>query len=678
MQGGRSSAFSAGQALFTAAGLALMLAGLALFLYRASTQLLYFEFGDESEKLVGAQLMADGWRLYKDFFAHHGPLPYAIAQQYTDWVSTTDFTHIRWLNVGLVIAAAVSIFTSPAFRGIAARAWATGLFVAMLSSVWILIATHTVIYQAICGFLLVIVVMQLLLPALEGVPPTRAGLAVSGLVGTLVCFASYAYGPSVLLLVAASLVCCVQTRTRFPAGYARRFVVYTGAGALVGCTLMLSWLYQYGDLKGYWVYHFLFNQKVYARFVDLDLLTVMSQFKLAFDSESLLHSLALVALCFGFAFAVRLGRMPGLTAPVLHWGVRLAILAMLLLAIVLLNPRGLINVQDNPFVILSFALFAAMFGAWGANRAGGSLPAAARYCALGALAVVVTEQVSDGATAYLQEVTKDEAPRYVARVQKLESEPFSVLRELAPKDGDILGLIYNPVLYIVSDRLPASGHYYYLPWQAAYSRSPEPGYHIDLCADIKTKRPPVIWFDDWAVWDKYPISEYEPCVPELLSQLYTKLDPAWPVYLLNDRLGMDPGKLAFQAGRRASPELQAGKPIALPRLQTGAAEAQLKYIEILFGTHGRANPGRAELRLFDTSGSVSAMPFDLAALPDNRYYRFEVPPGRYTDGEIVGLDGGGVSTWEAEVETGKFTPCARYAYDDGRFAFTPGCPVFTQ
>src|SRR5690606_37305818 len=128
MRAGRSFSFSAGQVLFTMAGVVLMLAGLALFLHRASTQLLYFEFGDESEKLVGAQLMAEGWRLYKDFFAHHGPLPYAIAQQYTQWVSPTDFTQVRWLNVGLVLAVALAIFLSPVFHTVAARSWATGLF----------------------------------------------------------------------------------------------------------------------------------------------------------------------------------------------------------------------------------------------------------------------------------------------------------------------------------------------------------------------------------------------------------------------------------------------------------------------------------------------------------------------------------------------------------------------
>lgn len=666
---------SAGQTLFGLAGMAFMLAGLALFLYRASTQLLYFEFGDESEKLVGAQLMAEGWRLYKDFFAHHGPLPYAIAQQYTQWVSASDFTQIRWLNVGLVVATAASIFFSPAFRHIAARAWATGLFVVMISSVWILIATHTVIYQAICGFLLTIVLMQLVLPALEGRPPTRVGLLVSGLAGTLVCFASYAYGPSVVLLVAASFMCCLRARSgHFIAGYPRRFILYIALGALIGSIAMLGWVYAYGDLKGYWVYHFLFNQKVYAGFVDLDVLTVLSQFKLEFDSEHLLHTLALAALCFGIGLAWRIGHRPGGVSG----ASRMAALAAVVIAILLLNPRGLTNVQDNPFVILSFALFAAMFALWSSRVTDHGMVPGLRCCILGVLAVFVTEQASDAATAYLREVTKDEAPRYVAQVKKLDAEPFNTLRELAPQDGDILGLIYNPVLYIVTDRLPASGHYYYLPWQAAYGRAPEPGYHIDLCADIETRQPPVIWFDNWAVWDKYAISDYEPCVPALLSELYVKLDPAWPIHLLKSKLSMNADALTAAAqNRRASPELLADRPIALPRLETGRFGSHLEYVEILFGTHGRVNAGTAELRLYDTAGGVETVPFDLADIQDNRYHRFNVKPGRYTDGEIVSVEGGGISSWESELEPGRFSPCARYAYDNGTFAFTPGCPAFT-
>src|SRR5690606_23116456 len=106
--------------------------------------------------------------------------------------------------------------------------------------------------------------------------------------------------------------------------------------------------HQYADLKGYWVYHFLFNQKVYAPYVDLDFLTILSQFKLEFQPGHLLQALALTALGIGLWLAVRMGRW----ADGVPTGTRLVALAMFLVAVLLVNPRGLPNQQDNPFVIL--------------------------------------------------------------------------------------------------------------------------------------------------------------------------------------------------------------------------------------------------------------------------------------------------------------------------------------
>ena len=47
--------------------------GLFVFLTKAKLGINTFEFGDESEKFVAAQMMNEGMRLYLDIFAHHGP-----------------------------------------------------------------------------------------------------------------------------------------------------------------------------------------------------------------------------------------------------------------------------------------------------------------------------------------------------------------------------------------------------------------------------------------------------------------------------------------------------------------------------------------------------------------------------------------------------------------------------
>ena len=47
---------------------------LLLFLRRTMHTLNFFEFRDETEKFVAAQMIVEGGHLYKEIFSHHGAL----------------------------------------------------------------------------------------------------------------------------------------------------------------------------------------------------------------------------------------------------------------------------------------------------------------------------------------------------------------------------------------------------------------------------------------------------------------------------------------------------------------------------------------------------------------------------------------------------------------------------
>jgi hypothetical protein len=87
-------------------------------------------------------------------------------------------------------------------------------------------------------------------------------------------------------------------------------------------------------------------------------------------------------------------------------------------------------------------------------------------------------------------------------------------------------------IHTVFTILPASGHYYYLPWQAAYNKNPVKGYMIDLCKDLDEKKPGVIWFDDKKIWNSYSIEDYEPCVKNFIINNYKEIKKFW--YIRND------------------------------------------------------------------------------------------------------------------------------------------------
>src|SRR5574337_421989 len=87
--------------------------GVLMFLARAKAGLHLFEFGDEAEKFVAAQMMKNGMILYRDIFAHHGPILYIISHAYVNLVDPADFSHIRWFMVGLALLSSFSIYTSP-------------------------------------------------------------------------------------------------------------------------------------------------------------------------------------------------------------------------------------------------------------------------------------------------------------------------------------------------------------------------------------------------------------------------------------------------------------------------------------------------------------------------------------------------------------------------------------
>lgn len=646
--------------------------GVLMFLARAKAGLHLFEFGDEAEKFVAAQMMKNGMILYRDIFAHHGPILYIISHAYVNLVDPADFSHIRWFMVGLALLSSFSIYTSPIFKNTTNRLIATGLFLVLLSSIWVLQGIHMILYHQIGGFLFIIPVTQLFLPLLFGYRPRAAGLACTGFSSVAICFTAYAFGPSVLLIVLASFILM-----KIEPGYAKALKQTHPFfwGVFFATSIIIIWLLLNADLEGFFVYHFYFNQAVYSKFIEFNLNGLKNLFLINFAPQAIVHTFVLFLLIASAFLALTIKKTEAIKK-----NKKSVIFSVVLFffSLIMLDPRGGTGFHGAGFAVVGLAIFSTLASHCieKANenfRAKNSLLIILALCS----AIFAFEKASNKAVSSPQEVKKSDFEIYSASHGL--AEDYGLITELASHDRDLLTLIFNPTIYIKTGKLPASGNYYYLPWQAAYNRNPVDGYKIDICKDLALYRPSVIWFDNWKVWERYSLSDYEPCILEIMNSNYRQISNGSRIFIRSDRLVQDHAILGIDGEKTlTTPPLDESKPITLKILPSEKnSNSHLKRIGIKFKTHAHHNFGKAELMLSTRNGKIHRQGFSLSDLKDDQYRYFDVPSDEndgYASGEIRSISGIGISAWEIQSTDENILTCINYIYSNNKIAVTPGCP----
>jgi len=495
-------------------GLLALICAVIVFGFRVNASLKLFYFVDETEKFVAARMINQGLHLYKDVFAHHGPVTYMLAHLYAKVVSQTDFSLIRLEIVFLAAVSCLSLAFSPILKCITARIWAAALYLSILSSVWALQAIHMLLYSQIGGFLFVIVLSQLVIPVLMGEKPTSIGLFISGFSITLAFFSAYSFGPAAVFFVASTFLSLIDQKIK------TKTSVLFFLGIFSALTIVILWLVLFGDLLGYLIYHIYFNQKIYAPFIEFSLLSIFSNFNISFLPTNLIHTLAvlfLFAWTFALAITVIDNKEKGKSLVF-----KIGAIASLFVAVLFANPRGEHSYQNAGFVVLNFASIS-LVAAWLLQS---QLRRLSWHKMIYPILFMAIFTFSEGVRAY-----SISTPHGFAKKDFLSNEVdfkpevggiYDFIRSITRPDQKILALIFEPIIYIKADRLPASGHYYYLPWQAAYNRASIFDYKIDICKDIIDQKPNIIFFDDYKLWNKYSIEQYEPCVCSLIDRNYVR------------------------------------------------------------------------------------------------------------------------------------------------------------
>lgn len=509
---------SRASAAWDAAALLAALASLAWFLWRGIAALDIGEFGDETEKIVGARMIAAGGRLYETIFSNHGPLAFALNHLWLALTGTKDLASHRIVPLGLFVLAAAAVAASPALTCWRGRCRAAYLFLFPLGLLYAGAALHMTLYQGIGGALLVMALVLCPLPALLGIVPPRWAAAAAGFAAAGAALAAYPFAVSAALLPIAAVLAV-------PAGARLRLAIAYAAGGFGATALLALWMAFHADFAGYFVYHVWYNQTVYAGAVGYSpLAPLYAIVPRETNPQRLIHLFALAALYAAIALVI-LGRWPSLRRR-LAWSTALAALS---LGLAFFNPRGQGGFHAATFLVGALALLAVVSG----RLTAASAPRALRRTGLALLAGCAgfLALVHARALSTPDELPLGEMARLRTALKASDDRQFRLVRALLRPHERMLAVVYAPAIYIKADRLPVSGQFYYLPVQARYAAQPVRGFHIDLCRDVRERRPKVVFYLDRVGNGRYGFAGYAPCVHAELAAHYVPL-PWAPEYLV--------------------------------------------------------------------------------------------------------------------------------------------------
>lgn len=499
-------------------GAAALVPALAVFAWSAAESLSYWHWGDEDEKIVAAWMIGEGYHLYDTLFAHHGPLNYALAHLTYLATGSVELAPYRLLQWGLMLLAGVAVAASPLLSDWPRRATAFSLFCvlsALLSPLWY---GHTLLYHAQGGIAMTVALSLLLLPMTFGLRPGRLQAAAGGAGLAAAGFTAYPLAVPALMLISAALVLIHARGLRLVDW--RGSLVTAAVGFAVFSVLMLLWLLLYGDLLGYGIYHVWFNQAVYTQFIDFDVGGAWRQLGRLFKSPLgwVLWTVVLVSfLAIADVIASRQtahtirGRLRQSVWPIAGW-------AALVSGLLFLNPRGAEVYQSAPLWIVGLGLLSLLIclrpADFGATRT-------LRYIRWAALLLAVATPGYLVGWKGLSDVPERFVSTDYAKKKRVDyARRAKLVQGLVSSGEPILAVVFSPRWYLLTKRLPSSGAYYYLPWQAAYNQSPVLGYRIDPCGDVAKAPPKVIAWDRWRVWDRYDVADYAPCLVEAMRHDY--------------------------------------------------------------------------------------------------------------------------------------------------------------
>ncbi|HFK2916433.1 TPA: hypothetical protein ACGY79_001685 [Stenotrophomonas maltophilia] len=594
----------------------------------------FSEFADETETIVAAKMMVAGSSLYREIFNHHGPLTF-LPGMLVELAGGHSIAAHRALIAILQLVSLAALLFSPLIRNQHAivRVTYTLLIATIYAGILPAGLGHTYSYQVLCGIMLSVAFSTWLLPQIAG--ELRVGTARTIVGGALVAsipFLAITYIPAAMAFLVASV-----HKDNW------RKVLCGSVAAIAFNLVFLVWT---GSVRGYLAFHVYLNAVLLPQYNQgHGLLMLIGNAFHAATSD--LGGLLLLGVIVTALAAVACKR------PALPWREILVALGLGSMLIRGLDIHGLSYI----YVALTMPLLLLHLIPAGFPR---------QHSLLLVLCCILTARLIVGGAKEDQLLVDRRIP---------ETTEFAQLAQKLTDPGDrILAYSFQNYQYLAAGRLPASGYYFYLPWQRQYLDHPVLGVRIDPCMDIEKARPKLVMLDEWKVWEKYDWASYGGCVIDAMARDYIRL-PHTQYYVRKD-VAAGIGVLAqADDNLSVSPPVSKGDRFAIAHTPDNTHETP-RRIGLRLATYARSNPGVAVLTtpLADGTPSVLAT-LDLPGIEDNAYAYMEVPPGTTGPLSFEIREGGGISFWESRKPDGTTQPCIIIEYPSTPPGRTPGCPL---
>lgn len=451
----------------------------------------HMEWGDESETIVTAKMMAAGRLLYSEIFNHHGPLTF-LAGVVVEYFGDFGVRGHRVPIALLQMAGLLAIYHSPIFQRrivkLACTFFAATIIIFYLPD----LLGHMYTYQAITGLFLLIILFLYTFPALiqqNALTSTRV-IAGCALIACLP-FLAITYTPIAGILFLISL----------RANYLKPAVI--GLVASIGCNFIF--LIAYGSLPGYLAFHLYLNSEILPFYLDSPTLGQFILIALISSTQNIAQYIYLAFTATGILLLA--SREKGFP-----WRSGLLALGVGSLLIRGSDFHGL----PYYYTLLSFILLLAL-----------------RIDKVNFQAKLIGGVFISICIAKASLLIPGERQNFLARKVPQETEFSKLVKKFTNKEDRIIAYSFQNYQYIAADRLPASGYFFYLPWQEEYNKDPKYGIQIDACKDIAEYRPKVMLIDKWNVWGRSPWESYAGCIQDLVDVHYTQV-PNKPYYIRND------------------------------------------------------------------------------------------------------------------------------------------------
>ena len=466
-----------------------------LGIIRYQIQLLsYLEWEDEVTHIVTSKLIYSGKTLYSEIHELHGPLTFLSGLL----VESLGNFGIRAHRIPIAILqwfAWLAIYFSPLLKNQSHLVRITYALVCVTISLIYFpdIFGHTYLFQVIAGLFLVIILSQYTFPSFIKADQSRSKVILGNALIACLPFLAFTYIP-----IASALFLAGLTRQNL------RISIYT---AVITVALNLLFLVSIGSITGYLALHYWINLVVSRQFIEGEALGLIYLIKSALNSITVDLSRfgIFLLICTSLAQLAKFeNKFP--------WRV---ILIGLGIASLLTRAQGF---QGLTLLYLSLSL--PLIFLYHANLKEGGLLKKDLFLAPILIVCFIKILLL--------------SPANILDRQIRSSSEFSELvKKITDQNDRIIAWPFQNYEYLLSDRLPASGNFFYLPWQPAYYANPKFGIVIDSCSDIQSAKPKIMLISEYD-FNGVKWGEYKPkCLEEILKTQYHRI-PNSAYYIRDD------------------------------------------------------------------------------------------------------------------------------------------------